>query len=48
MRRLDNYWISNPEWWHWEGYNRVLNDDAPEEARKSYEHYLEQKKVNKE
>lgn len=45
MKKLDYYWLSNPAWWHWtENADRVLNDDAPEEAKKSYEHYLEQKK----
>lgn len=39
---LDLTWLKHHEWWHWEGDIRVLNDDAPEEAWKSYEHYLEQ------
>ena len=43
---LDLEWIKHHEWWHWDEEKciRVLNDDAPEEAWKSYEHYLEQMK----
>jgi len=47
MKKIDHYWQSNPDWWHWdENMNKVVNDDAPEEAKKSYEHYLEQLKGN--
>lgn len=43
MRKLDCYWMENDEWWHYnENLFPVINDDAPEEAKKSYEHYLEQ------
>lgn len=37
---LDRYWQSNRDWWHYEGYERVLNDDAPQEAKASYKNYL--------
>ena len=45
MKKLDYYWRSNPDWWHWdENMFPVVNDDAPEEAKESYKHYLEQLK----
>ena len=41
---LDLFWKSNEAWYHWDdevgGF--VINDDAPEEAKQSYERYLEQ------
>lgn len=43
-KKLDLFWQSNPEWWHAEGYELVVNDDAPLEAKKSYERYLKQMK----
>lgn len=47
MRKLDYYWMSKEEWYHMnENCVFVLNDDAPEEARKSYENYLRQKGID--
>lgn len=52
MSNLDLHWRSNSAWWHFEdtddpdneaGVVIVLNNDAPEEAKKSYQHYLQQK-----
>ncbi len=44
MRILDYFWMSNEEWFHMnENCVFVLNDDAPKEARESYENYLRQK-----
>ena len=44
MRKYDTFWMSNKSWWHWnEAGDQILNDDAPEEAKKSYAHYLEQR-----
>ena len=43
-KKLDLFWRSKREWWHAEGYKPVVNDDAPLEAKKSYEHYLQQMK----
>lgn len=43
-KQLDFYWRSKPEWWHFEGSKQVLNDDAPIEAKKSYNNYLKQMK----
>ena len=43
MRVFDYHWKSNPAWYHRNEYGiAVLNDDAPEEAKKSYQHFLEQ------
>lgn len=42
MRKFDMFWRSNKEWYHFEDGYFVVNDNAPEEAKKSYEHYLEQ------
>lgn len=42
MRKIDMHWQSNVEWWEVKGNIPVLKEDAPQEARESYEHYLEQ------
>ncbi|MBR5370970.1 MAG: hypothetical protein IK130_02025 [Oscillospiraceae bacterium] len=42
MRKFDNYWLSNKEWFHWENGHPVINDTAPPEAQESYKHYIEQ------
>ena len=45
MTKLDYYWASNEEWYHLnENMHFVVNDDAPEEAKKSYQNYLRQKR----
>lgn len=44
MTKLDFHWQDNKEWYHWEGNIAVVNDNAPEEAKKSYENYLKQKR----
>lgn len=48
MRKLDMFWMTNKAWYElkhdgdkWEYF---IKDDAPEEAKKSFAHYLEQKK----
>lgn len=47
IKNLDLYWQSNPDWWHYDEELRArINDNAPEEAKKSYEHYREQKRKN--
>ena len=44
MRKLDLKWMDD----RWSPFddngNCVLNDDAPQEAKESYTHYLEQRK----
>ena len=42
MVKLESYWNSNHDWFHFEGMKRVINDDAPAEAKRSYQIYLEQ------
>ena len=45
MRKYDSFWLSNKDWYHWtENGDRVLNDDAPPEAKASYERYNQQRK----
>lgn len=43
MRELDCYWQTNKDWYHEEeeGYF-VVNDDAPQKAKDSYNRYLSQ------
>ena len=42
MRRIDMYWLSNKNWYHRENGVAVINEDAPEDAKRSYNRYLEQ------
>lgn len=43
MTKLDFYWRSNSDWYHIdENCDFVINDNAPEKAKKSYENYLRQ------
>ena len=45
MRKFDYYWQSNRDWFYRkENGACVLKETAPPEAKKSYEHYLEQTK----
>ena len=45
MTKLDFYWQSNKDWYHiTETCDFVVNDNAPEEAKKSYQNYLKQLK----
>lgn len=44
MRKLDMYWMSNKEWYFIKDMTFHIKDDAPEEAKKSFAHYLEQTK----
>lgn len=49
MKKLDLYWMSNPEWFDFsddENAEPYLTEKAPPEARKSFERYLEQRKSN--
>ena len=47
MTLLDLYWMENDDWYHFEGFKAVINDDAPPEAQESYKTYLEQLKTKK-
>ena len=42
MVSLECYWMKNDDWTHFEGRRRVINDDAPVEAKLSYDKYLKQ------
>ena len=42
MVKLESYWYSNRDWFHFEGMKRVINNDAPEEAKRNYQIYLKQ------
>ena len=45
MTKLDYYWLSNKAWSHrLPNGTRVINEDAPKEAKDSYERYLQQSK----
>ena len=45
MTKLDFYWRSNKDWYHMtETCEFIVNDDAPEEAKKSYQNYLRQRR----
>ncbi len=42
MTKLDYYWLSNKEWSRrLPNGMRVIKEDAPKEAKDSYERYLE-------
>ena len=42
MVKLESYWHSKQEWFHFDAQGCVLNDDAPVEAKRSYQRYLRQ------
>ncbi len=44
MTKLDYFWMSKEEWIKEKenGFGYELREDAPEEAKESYRHYLEQ------
>ena len=42
MVKLESYWKSNRDWIHFEDRKVVLNDDAPEATKRSYQIYLKQ------
>lgn len=44
MQKLDIYWKTNKDWYFYDGLVPKIKDDAPEEAKESYQHYLQQKK----
>lgn len=41
MRKLDYYWMSNPDWWEFDGLVPVVKKNAPKEAQDSYKRYVE-------
>lgn len=48
MHKYDTFWRSNPDWWYFKNGIFALRDDAPEEAKISYENYMKQKGMTKE
>ena len=44
MRKLDLYWMTNKEWYGLKDMVYYIKDSAPEEAKKSFAHYLERTK----
>lgn len=42
MKIIDLFWQSNDDWWEIRNHMIVLKDDAPQEAKESYERYLKQ------
>jgi len=50
MRKLDLYWMTNPEWFFFpdvedDDVEPILTETAPPEARESFERYIKQKKT---
>ena len=44
MKKYDLFWMTNKEWFSIkENGTFVLNDNAPQEAKISYQHYLAQR-----
>lgn len=46
MRKYENYWSSNPDWYYFKNGRPVMSENAPEEAKESFKRYLEQHKQN--
>ena len=44
MRSTDMFWMKDPRWYYFEGLTPVIRDDAPQEAKESFENYLKQLK----
>lgn len=43
MVKLEGYWLTNEEWWHWTEHGGIImNDNAPDEAKESYRKYKKQ------
>ena len=48
MRTYDVFWMSNQDWYETKNGVRIIKDDAPLAAHKSFNHYLEQKGFSEE
>ena len=44
MKKLDMYWMSNRDWWEMKNHIPTVKEDAPIEAKISYERYKVQLK----
>lgn len=42
MRKYDMFWMTKREWWEIKNHVPVVRDDAPPEAKASYERYTKQ------
>ena len=42
MKKLDIAWAKNDKYYHQDGFNTVIHDDAPDDVKKSFEHYCQQ------
>ena len=43
MVKLEHYWSTNKNWWHWtEDGEIVMNEAAPNDAKESYRIYKQQ------
>jgi len=42
MKKIDLFWQSNREWWEYKDHIPTIREDAPQEAKESYQRYLEQ------
>ena len=48
MKYVDMDWMDNPEWWDVDDNDRVyIKNDAPQEAKDSFQRYREQTKEKK-
>ena len=48
MRAYDVYWMSNPDWYTIKDGLTIIKEDAPPDAQRSYDRYLEQRGVTRE
>ncbi|MEJ8789139.1 MULTISPECIES: hypothetical protein [Dorea] len=44
MRVLDMFWMSNENWFYFDGLVPKIREDAPREAKESFKNYLKQLK----
>ena len=42
MKKIDLFWQSNRDWWEYKDHVPTVREDAPPEAKESYERYLKQ------
>jgi len=43
MRKKDLYWKKNSDWWYIKDMEFYMKEDAPQEAKESYERYQKQR-----
>lgn len=47
MSKFDVYWMSNREWWEFNGSVATVKEDAPPEAQESYRRFQEEQEKNR-